>query len=154
MNNFNKYLLSLKILHIALTFGLLLFWAITAFGKIFSLQMDNETLKITFHFLVPLAIIACITGSQMIYNAKIYSIQKEMELSLKTDLYRQAFILKCALLEAPAILSLVAFLLTGDQLFSLLAAGMITYLIVQYPNKQKIIDTLPLTNSELDQLTN
>jgi hypothetical protein len=141
-------------LHIALVFGLLLFWVLTTFGTLLNLQVDNGSLKITLQFLVPLAIIACITGSQMLYNAKIYSIQKEMEMNKKTDIYRQAFVIKCALLEAPAILSLIALLLTGDKLFSLLAAGMIAYLIVQYPSKQKIIDTLPLTNTEIKYLSN
>ena len=141
-------------MHIALVFGLLLFWVLTTFGTLLNLQVDNGSLKITLQFLVPLAIIACITGSQMLYNAKIYSIQKEMEMNKKTDIYRQAFVIKCALLEAPAILSLIALLLTGDKLFSLLAAGMIAYLIVQYPSKQKIIDTLPLTNTEIKYLSN
>lgn len=140
-------------LHIALIIVLLVFWILTTFGKLLLVQNGNETIKLTFQYLVPLAIIACITASQMLYNAKLFTINKEMELIKKTDIYRQAFVVKCALLELPAILSLVALVLTGDHLFSLLAAGMIAYLIVQYPNKQKIIDALPLNKSEIEQLT-
>lgn len=89
----------------------------------------------------------------MLYNAKLFTIQKEMELDVKTQIFRKAFLIKCALLEAPAILSLLALLFTGDKLFSLLAAGMIAYLMAQYPNKQKVIDTLSLTSTELNQIT-
>ena len=153
LNNFNKYILSIRIIHFALILGLILFWAVSTFGKILPFQGTNESLKVTFQVLVPLAIIACITASQMLYNAKLYAIQKEMELEEKLVHFRMAFIIKCALLEIPAILSLVALLLTAEQLFSLLAAGMIAYLISQFPNKQKILDALPLSHSEIETLT-
>ncbi len=149
MNAFNKYILSLKILHIALVSGLLIFLAITTFGKLYTQHFN----AIVFQFLVPLVIIACITAGQMLYNAKLFTIQKEMELDVKTQIFRKAFLIKCALLEAPAILSLLALLFTGDKLFSLLAAGMIAYLMAQYPNKQKVIDALALTSTELNQKT-
>lgn len=143
--------MSIRILHLALVFGLLVFWFISTFGNFFIGQY--ETLKLIFQYLVPLSIIACITASQMLYNAKLFTIEKEMDINKKTDIYKQAFVSKCALVELPAILSLIALILTGDHLFSLLAAGMIAYLIMQFPNKQKIIDTLPLNKSEIEQLT-
>lgn len=58
-----------------------------------------------------------IFGGKFIFNVQLKSAKEKNTLIDKLISYRSALIIKYALLEAPAIFSMVSYLLTGEKLF-------------------------------------
>src|SRR5690606_36496919 len=72
----------------------------------------------------------------------------------RLDLYRKMHIFKLAMLELPAILALIGYYLSGDVL-SIAYAGMALFLMVmEFPSKKKVLDTICNDDNERRILEN
>lgn len=145
---------TLKIIHVAIVISLLIFLGFSIYLS-YTVNFNlGESMKDFFQVIVPLLFIASVTASQILFKYKINSIQSHDDLSLKMNAYRTAFIIKCAVLEAPVLLSIVAYFLTSDALFSILSAVMIAYFIMQHPNASKMKEQLMMNETEKRSMSN
>ncbi|MEO7045268.1 MAG: hypothetical protein ABI091_08140 [Ferruginibacter sp.] len=143
---------ALKILHNAFMIGLVLFAGVIYFlvysGNAASIQELDKSFQV-------IAIILCAAGlyfSNTLFNKAIERIKNSTDtVPQKINLYRGAIIVKWALLEGPAILTIVAFFLTANNAFIILAGIMICALYIAGPSKQRIMQQLQLDEVDAEQ---
>lgn len=70
----------------------------------------------------------------------------------KVALYRHASIVQWALLEGPAIFSIISFLITGNFAFLALAATVMLLFAMAFPAKHKMALLLSLTENDVEDL--
>ncbi|MFN3316402.1 MAG: hypothetical protein ACK40K_06295 [Raineya sp.] len=94
------YFTSLRILHIALLMGQILFAGVVFFlNESGNLELKVVELAPMFKILVPILVVGAFFGSQFLFKAKIREAIKQESLSKKLLSYRVAFLLQCAMLE-------------------------------------------------------
>lgn len=152
METFRRLLLTSKLIHVAIFLSMIIFFAIALYFKTQHLFAPGAQLKQYLLVLVPLVAIAGITAANMLFKTKMDSLQTDDSFDKKLAVWRQAFIIKCALVEAPVLFSLVALMLTSDKLFAIIATLLLGYFISLFPSKEKIADNLPLAPHEKNDI--
>ncbi|RZK68805.1 MAG: hypothetical protein EOO85_23545 [Pedobacter sp.] len=98
-----------------------------------------------------LALISLAVGFYM-FNKNISSIDHVSSGDEKITAYQSAFIVRCAFIEAPALLNIIAFLMSGNAVYLVIAAIILIVFIMTRPNKQKVIDALNLQFPDTEKL--
>lgn len=135
---FSDFFKKLQLIFYAILIGPCIFLAVVFFlnfSESFSSEFEEENL-----FLIIAAIIAFtnLFLSNFIPKMLLSKIQDNESLGNKLHKYRSASIVKYGLLEAPAIISTVGYLLTENLIFVGIALGMLLVLFLQQPNKTSI----------------
>lgn len=144
---------ALSILHTAFVGGLIFFG-----GIVFFLVYTDAfpPIKEVDKIMQVAVIIACAAGlyfSITLFKKKVLLIRESFEtVDKKMDAFRAACLLQWALLDGPAIFTIIGFLLTGNYAFLVLAGIMIAFLYLLKPTKQKIILQLQLNEKEAEEL--
>ena len=143
-----QYFSKLSIVHIALISGQIIF-AVVAYFLVSSgaMQTDPSLVK-TFNIVVPVMIGASVLASIVLFKTLVEQAKTQADIKNKMKAYRSALILRFALLEAPAIVALVGYVLTGQILYLGAAAIMIAISLVQRPSAATAIKDLGLDYSE------
>jgi hypothetical protein len=102
-----------------------------------------------FTILVPVLIVGGWLVGKFMYDKKMQAAQVSMAATEKLEIYRAAFIMRCALLEAPVLFAIIAYLLAGKDLLLLFAVGGIVLFSLQRPTKVKVARELQLSEAEL-----
>ncbi|MDJ1472497.1 hypothetical protein [Xanthocytophaga flava] len=143
-----QYFLTQSIIHLALMMGQILFAIVTFYISQTSLSSGNEELKQTFTYLVPLVALIGIAAAFLLFNILLKKAREKSSLSEKISAYGTAMIVRYALLEAPSLLSIIAFFLTGDYTFLSVFGIVIILFIFLRPSKDKLIQELELDPNE------
>jgi len=148
----SKFVPTLKIIHIALIMGQLVFAGVVLFlDSQNSVGMAKELSNI-FLFLALIFTGGGIFMSRTFYKSKLDAIEQEQALDIKLAQLRTAMIMKYAILETPSIFALAGFLITGNYLILLFALLVIAVFVMEAPSLEKISQELQLTNDEKNQL--
>ena len=94
-----------------------------------------------------LAVISVAVGFYM-FNKQIRSMDPMLGGDDKIAAYQTAFILRCAFIEAPALLNVVGFLMV----YLIVAAAVLVVFILTRPTKQHVIDTTGLQFPDTEKL--
>lgn len=141
----------LKIIHIALVLGLVIFGIVAYFsgeGSVTQFTMEGDF----YIYLVPSIAILAYFGSKLVFKQELSKIDKSATLAQKFAKYQAASILKFALIEGAALLALVAFMSTRYSLYFTIALCLVAYLAFQNPTKNKLITDLQLKPDEQNQI--
>ncbi|THU41789.1 hypothetical protein FAM09_06720 [Niastella caeni] len=148
---------ALKILHIALLIGMVMF-AVTAVVAVQLVQQEpfavtGESFQRNFQVVcVLLSALSLIAGFK-IFKKKIFAARNSLQAGEKRmELYRTACILWWAMIEGPGILAGVGFILSGNYAFLALAIVHLLILLVFTPRKANIIMFLNLNSEEVVRL--
>ncbi|MCB9175023.1 MAG: hypothetical protein H6589_10480 [Flavobacteriales bacterium] len=132
-----SFIQRITIIHLALIIGLLLFAGVT--------YSTVETNVLVFDFdsnfftvIVPAMAISMAFASNFIFTKKVNELSNVSLLKDKLMGYQTASIIRFALLEGPAMFSIVIYMLTGNLLFLIMAGVLIVYFITIRPTKEKI----------------
>ncbi|MEO5944932.1 MAG: hypothetical protein ABIP30_09230 [Ferruginibacter sp.] len=149
----NGNIKALKILHSALMMGVVMFGAIAFF-----LVYANHTSPVTGldKPLQVIALILCAAGmyfSNKLFKQQIETIKQSGDsVKEKINKFRAACIMQWALLEGPALFTVIALFLTCNYAFLILAGIMICALYIAGPSKQRIMQHLHLNEIDGEQL--
>lgn len=150
----SKFVPTLKIIHIALIMGQLVFTGVVIFlDSQGSAGMAKEMSNI-FLFLALIFTGGGIFISRTFYKTKLATIDRGLPLETKLAQLRAAIITKLAILETPSIFAVVGFLITANYLILLFALLVIAVFVMEAPTLEKISQDLQLTNDEKIQLQN
>lgn len=151
--NTSPYFKSLKIVHLAVSMGVSMFLAITVALQSTGMEtLENQVLANQFlPYIAGIAVAGCL-ASQYLFGLRLKKIRQLTGLDAKTTAYRGALIMKWTLLDAPALLSGVFYLITGSKLFLVCAALPLILLILSKPTKDKSYSEMELTWEEQQQL--
>lgn len=131
-------------------FGLL--FGMVSMGSI--IYVINPTENFDFNFKNPLliimmvVIIAGVFASGFLYNTLKSKIETKDSLQDKIAKIQQALIIKFALIEGPALLGIILFLVESNLAFLMLSVLMILYFVTLKPSKNKLADDMNLTSQE------
>lgn len=145
-----NYLRTLSILHYIIFAGILLLAS-----YIYSLN-SNATLDLSpendiFFYVVPAISILGFIGSNIIFKTYLNSLSINNSLKSKLTGYQSASLIKYALIEAPAFLSIIMFMDEGNLYYMIIAGVLIAYFFMLRPSKEKIINNLNLNNEHRAQ---
>lgn len=142
----------MQIIHRAMLLGIILFAAI-AFFLTYSgnfpplLQQYDQGLQVA-------AIVLSLAGffiGNALFKKKIFQIRSSSDsLSNKFSLYRSASLLQWALLEGPALFTIICFLLVGNYAFLALAGALMILFSINTPTKIKMAMLLQITEEEIN----
>lgn len=148
MTEVKTFLKRLSLIHLALVIGVSVFLIISYLQlQEFNSDLENGDPLL---YIVPVFALMGYFGSQFFMKKSLSQLDKERGLMEKLHKYQNACILQYTMLEGPALLSIVAYLKTGNALPLVIAVCLILYLAVQRPNKEKVMMTIPLRREEKD----
>jgi hypothetical protein len=143
--NFKELYNSIKILPLVLIGGLCMISGILIFLK----QGDEMTEGYSEYFVILIALVAAagfVFGSFIFRKRIADSMGKTM--IEKLVIYRQAMIVRFALLEGPGLISTILFFLTGNYLYMVITGAMVLFMIMNRPNDDMIATHLMLTEED------
>lgn len=140
------FLKTLKLIHMALVVGLVLF-AGFAYVQIGGFAIASTEISFMV-YLVPTIAVAGYFGSKYIFGRQIQKILRETPLSEKLQQYFSAAIIQYAVIEGPGFLALLAYFTSGNALFLVIAICLIVYLYTRKPTYQKLKNELQLSYAE------
>jgi DMSO reductase anchor subunit len=144
--NKRSFLKTLNLIHTILLIGMLLFA-----GVVYFLDSENNSASeegSQFLYLVPLMAIVAFFLSQFLFKKIKDQITKSAVLLAKITNLQTAYIVRFALIEAPVLFALIAFMLSGNIIHLLIAGLLIVYFFSLKPTSDKITTELNLTPEE------
>jgi hypothetical protein len=142
-HNISADIRALIILHTAMLIGQVLFCAIAAF-MVLQVGMphtidDVQPLRIG----VGILALGAIIGSQALYGAQMAKVAQQQTREEKLAGIRKAVLLRNALLEAPALLAIILFMLSGGLVYLGITSALIIWFALQYPTRSRILSAAP-----------
>lgn len=145
------FLKAISILFTAMLAGQIIFAAL-AFALVYtgSFKTSAPELENIFFILVPVLIIGGRLAGTSLYKKKIQQAKDTSVVAEKLNLYRAAFITRCALLEGPVLFAIITYLLTNKIELLAFAAGGILLFYMLKPTKEKVVSELQVKDSEIE----
>jgi hypothetical protein len=148
-----EYFRTLRIIFYALiagqiTFGLVIFF----YHRMMQADAGLQELRNIFFFIVPVFFIGGYFGGKFIFNLRMKTARSRANLTEKMDDYRSSLIVRYALLEGSSLFSIVAFLMTGEIIFLVIAAFIITLFFTMIPTPARAITDLELDLNDESRL--
>ena len=134
---------TLTLIHYALLGGLGMFCAVSLLITQ-DVKWDLNAWDDPFFLMIPAAIVGGLGMSSFLYKQQLSGLRAKATKEEKAKGYPTACIIKWALLEGPALLGIMAFLMTGNAYYISLALLLILYFILQRPTQQKMQSELQL----------
>lgn len=103
-------------------------------------------------FVVPLLSVVSIFSNTYLFNNSLKVITPNDDLQTKFSKYQAANIVRCGVLEAPALLGIVATHNSGNYLFLIFSGVMTLVMLFYFPTKDKFINTVQLSFEEKSKL--
>ena len=151
------YIRVLKILHLALMAGQLLFIVIM-FSSVYFQRINTFPLaNISGEILIAMIFIAALAYllANSLFNKKLAIIRESnLDVPQKLENYRSANVIRWALIEAPVILCCIFFFVTGNYYILLIAVIMIFLFYSTRTGTEKTINDLQISLSVLDNASN
>jgi len=150
--SFSSFLKSLRILHIQMIVAPIGFGAVILYtiNEAITFSFTKEPLEFT----VPLLLIGVLFLSNFLFRRSLYQIKSTFDLKKKLGAYRNAHIVRIALIEGITLLSLVLFMNFLNLYFLIFAVLSIGILILLFPTKNSIEKFLNLSLEEQVFLNN
>ncbi len=144
---------ALQIIHIALIVGQVFFGLIIVFlvssGE---LDIELQELKMIFFIIVPIFVIGGYLGGKILFKKSMESAKQKPGLDEKLADYRSACIVRYALLEGPSMLAIIAYMLTAELSFIIIAAFIIAIFLTLRPSVDRAIIDLELNYDEVQKI--
>jgi len=149
--NPKQFMTNLRMLYLALVAGIIIFLAVVVN------LLGNENITTTGGLDILLLVDVIVTavmlpGAYLISNKLFDQINRKESLANRLAQFQSTFIIRLAMIEAPALLSVIVLLLTGNISALALFALSLALLALNYPTPEKIGRTLDLSDNEKDLL--
>jgi len=140
-------------IHLALVLGVVVFGIVVYFFVADFQHPDTQSaLAQLLVFLVPGLVIAGIVASNVMYRLRLNVLRDIPNLKIKLEGYRGSLIIRYVLLEAPALLALVAIFITNNANFLVYAGLMVVLMIIKRPTRKTAMMDLELGQQEISVL--
>ena len=150
--NFKQYFFILRLLHLAMTAAVVILGFIVHFVLIpVSDFTPNENTALFINIAAAYLAIA-VALSYWLFGVRLNVAKQQSSLSDKLNSYRAATILRFALIEGAALLTVVFYLLTGNLVLLGIAGIGLVVLLLHHPNLVKLKMDLDLSPADLARL--
>jgi H+/Cl- antiporter ClcA len=146
------YFKTLTLLHAAMVTGLTLFSGIVWVQLHFNFNTHSERSLLSipsntddiFYYVAFALVGASIVAAFFLFRTRVAQIREKPTLFAILSDYRNAVLLRNALLEGPGLFSVIASLVTGDERLLAMSGLVILMFLVWWPMRTKIIEDLRL----------
>jgi hypothetical protein len=145
---------ALKIVHTTLCIGLALFVMVSyvlVSQKVVAIEKD-ATMEMVFQGIAAVISIGCLLSGFSLFKKQAIAARNAEPGEVRFEMYRGACIMWWALLEAPGIFSVIAYLKTGNIVFIFLTIFHLSVLLIFKPRKDNIVVLLNLTSQDIQKL--
>ncbi len=149
-----EYLKALKVIHIGLTAGVVLFLIIAVVLQFTVFEPELKELEMILLGVTAVAAISGIFAGSIIFRKRLEQLIELKNLDEKLTGYQSALIVKLALIEGPAFFTVVAYLLTANILFPAIAVLLVFVMVLSAPRKDKLITDLNFSTKETSVFEN
>ncbi len=151
-----SYFRVLRILHIALTMGVMFFLGVGSYITFFSPPITPPEEEFPFVYFTILLLISMSTVGigLFVFRVILAKIPKQESLRRRLQVYQTAFLIKMALLEGPGLLSGVFLILTGKWIFVVVGVVLVAFMLMQVPTIDSVSQSLELPVTERGILEN
>jgi hypothetical protein len=115
--------------------------------------LQDKSLNRGFFLVTLFVAAACLSISNILYKKRLNAAGTALPLLQKLEIDRAALILYMALCEAAAILTVIAFYMTGEVLFLVIIAAILVSMLMRRPENFKIFNELQLDSKEQMELS-
>ncbi len=136
------------IIYGALISGQFIFSIISYYLVENKLTETDQTIDGIFKILVPVVGIISMFVSRKLYNSKVSAYKESKELMQKLNFYLNSKIIQWAMLEGAGLLSLVAFLITGNYFYVIIFLLIIGFFILTRPSKENFFNDFRVSGSD------
>lgn len=147
-----SYFTSLKIIHFALTAGVVFFLLIAIALQFTGFEPELKEMETILLGITAFAAIAGIFTGNLLFRKRLEQLVELKSLKEKLTGYQSALIVKYAVVEGPVFFCVVAYLLTANILFPVIAVFLVFVLVLFAPRKDKLISDLNLSLTETNEL--
>ncbi|MDB5023699.1 MAG: hypothetical protein JWP78_1454 [Mucilaginibacter sp.] len=141
------FLKSISIIHLALLAGQVIF-ALAAFTQSTTLYFGFTNKDDLLIYVVPVLAIGGFMSGHMLFNQQLNNLGDKNILGEKVIAYQTALITRFALLEAPSLFAIAAFMLRGNLFYLAVAGLLMLYFLFLRPTKQTMENDLDLNFKE------
>jgi hypothetical protein len=142
----------LTILFLALLVGPVMFIMVSILARQGGGFDNQEPMEEILLPMVAIAAILGIVGGGILFRQQIKKVSPQQALTRKIQQYQVAILLRLAVLEAPTLLTVVGFLLTGNLIFLGMALALLLMMGMRRPSLTEAIESLALTAEEEREL--
>jgi hypothetical protein len=142
----------LTILFLALLVGPVMFIMVSILARQGGGFDNQEPMEEILLPMVAIAAILGIVGGGILFRQQIKKVSPQQALTRKIQQYQVAILLRLAVLEAPTLLAVVGFLLTGNLIFLGMALALLLMMGMRRPSLTEAIESLALTAEEEREL--
>lgn len=143
-----SYFTSLKIIHFALTAGVAFFMLIAIVLQFTGFEPELKEMEMILLGITVFAAVSGVFTGNLLFRKRLEQLVEQKSLKEKLMGYQSALIIKYAFVEGPAFFTIVAYLLTANILFPVIAVLLVFTLAFFAPRKEKLIGDLNLSNRE------
>ena len=141
---------AMSVIHLGMIAGLLLFSGIIYF---MGMAHNDDSLAEIFRYLVPgFAAIAILAG-RFIGGKILAGVDPQSSLGEKLAVFRNASILRWAMVEGVGLFAVITYFLTGNQMLLIVALACAAYLFTLRPTPAKAAAELKLSEGEFRQIS-
>jgi hypothetical protein len=145
---------AIKILFYAMLIGVALFTAIVfILIQIQGPLLLDKTLNRVFLAVVLFMTAACLSLSNILYKKQVKAVGFALPLQQKLEIFRAALVLYMSICEGAAILTAIAFYMTGNFLFLVIIGVILVSMLMRRPENFKIFNELQLDSKEQMELS-
>lgn len=153
LKNINGTYRALRILHIALLAGMVMFAGVIYFISRDIIPAPMEQLQKDALIAALAVAIICLSVSSFLWRKDIVRIQQEsLTLTEKFEIYRKSAVRRYALSEAPGMFSIVCYFMTQDSRILIVTLLMILHLASLMPTSAKIALQLGESAEDIEKL--
>jgi hypothetical protein len=150
-----QYFQTLSILHGALTMGQVIFLMLLVYLHTSGNAQPADAMFATLlMYLVPAVALLAFSAGSFLYRTRINALKSLTSLSEKLNSYRAVMIIRLAVWEGASMFSLVAYFLTGSNLFVVISVIYVLLFIIVRPTAEKFSFELELSPEEKALLEN
>jgi hypothetical protein len=150
--NFKQYFSILRLLHLAMTAAVLILGLVAHFVLVPAPDFQPNENGTLFVNIAAAYLAIAVALSYWLFGLRLNVAKQQSSLSDKLNTYRAATILRFALIEGAALLTVVFYLLTGNLVLLGIAAIGLVVLSLHHPNPLKIKMDLDLSPTDLARL--
>ena len=140
----NQYFKTLKITHVTMVFIQFIFILAALFLREEGYIRPVSGQFKVFRYIVPLFVLSGLYEGNVLYKRKLISAVKRSTLAKKLEIYRSGLIIRYVLWEAPSLLAIAAYVITGIYIYLGLSGVIILVFLFNRPTMNKVKRDLEL----------
>ena len=137
----DSILKSLSILHAALLAGQILF-ALVGLARSSAIYFGVMNMNDQFAFIIPVLAMGGFMSGYLMFKKGMGQLNEKEDLYEKLSGYQSALISRFALIETPSLLSVAAYMVSGNIFFIFISGGLMIYFMFLRPTRGKIQNDL------------